>query len=163
MIWMIWLWIGLVNMDAPVHDFYVSICEVSHNNDLRYLDIKVKTFTNDYDDALANHSGERPGLQTPDEKADTGVKIERYLREKIKIDVNQSPREIGYWYHEYVDDATWTYLRVEEVCDIEEMKIRNEVLMELFDGQTNILRVNIGDEKKYVNLTQNYRYEIFKF
>ena len=159
MIGLIWFWLFVV----PVHDFYVSVCEAEHNPDLRQLEIKVKTFTNDYEEALLKHSGKKLGLDTSEEKADAYIIIEKYLREKIQISINGETVILSYWYHEYEADATWTHLIVEDICDIHEMQFRNEVLMELFDDQTNILRVEIGGKKQYVNLTKNYRYEVFRF
>ena len=51
-------------------------------------------------------------------------------------------------------DATTCFLQIANVNFVETVEVKNRILIDLFDTQANIMRFEVVDEKKYVNLSK---------
>ena len=74
--------------------------------------------------------------------------MDRYLREKLLININGKPTKFKFIGKEYKDDITYCYLEIENVSSIKSFSITNDVLFDMFDDQQNIVRTHINDKNK---------------
>lgn len=149
--------------NSPHHAFYVSISELSYEEKWGDLTLKVKVFTNDLEDALVKRGSEKLYLNTQNESPNSISAIANYLFSKVKLQVDQKPVNFLFVKKEYLEDACWIYLRSEGMCQLSQLSIESHIFLELFDTQTNIVRVKAFGQKKIANLDGQISKHTFDF
>ncbi|MXX02703.1 MAG: hypothetical protein F4X08_12340 [Gemmatimonadetes bacterium] len=139
---------------APAHVFYVSIARVKWNADDARLDISVRIFTDDLEEAIVAKGGPRLRLWTDQAHADRDRHVAEYLASRLAFRVNGVDRQLTYAGIEDALDATACLVQITGVDRVETIEVENRILIEMFDTQANVMRFEIGGEKKYVNLSK---------
>ena len=139
---------------APAHVFYVSIARVKWNADDARLDISVRVFTDDLEEAIVAKGGPRLRLWTVQAHADRDRHVSEYLASRLAFRVNGVDRQLTYAGMEDALDATACLVQITGVDRVETIEVENRILIEMFDTQANVMRFEIGGEKKYVNLSK---------
>ncbi|MXW03768.1 MAG: hypothetical protein F4Z81_01740 [Gemmatimonadetes bacterium] len=139
---------------APAHVFYVSIARVKWNADDARLDISVRIFTDDLEEAIVAKGGPRLRLWTDQAHADRDRHVAEYLASRLAFRVNGVDRQLTYAGMEDALDATACLVQITGVDRVETIEVENRILIEMFDTQANVMRFEIGGEKKYVNLSK---------
>ena len=139
---------------APAHVFYVSIARVKWIADDARLDISVRIFTDDLEEAIVAKGGPRLRLWTDRAHADRDRHVADYLVSRLAFRVNGVDRQLTYAGIEDALDATACLVQITGVDRVETIEVENRILIEMFDTQANVMRFEIGGEKKYVNLSK---------
>ncbi|MEM8889357.1 MAG: DUF6702 family protein [Bacteroidota bacterium] len=147
----------------PKHAFYVSIHDLSFDEEWGKFDIKIKIFTNDLEDALLKTGESRFLLNTEKEIQGADQAIAHYLQKKVKLRIGSTALNLIFNKKEYVEDATWIYLEAESGCKPPELYVSSKVLLELFDDQTNIIRLKMGEQRFIANLDKQLYQKEFSF
>ena len=111
------------------------------------VEISLRVFSDDLEKALsANHQNQKFVFEIND-KNDPFV--EQYIRKHFII-TNPKNQERNYQYigKEKEGEAIWIYLEMPLIDSLKGSKIQNDVLMEFFDDQTNIVNIFINNDKK---------------
>lgn len=141
---------------APLHAIYISYTDVKYKEADGLLTAQVRMFSNDLEDALRGIGAPaEPGLEegeTP--HADIDAFICTYLGNEFQVWANGQPVNLSYMGKKREEDATWISLQAEDLCELNQLRVHNSVLFELFDDQTNILRVRAYGKLKNYNLTK---------
>ena len=141
--------IGFFLLTGFCHKFYVSISEVNHNAENASLEISMKIFTDDLEDALEVGTSKKIWLGDPKrEVPETDSLLANYLERKLTFTVNgeaQTPVFIG---KELEADVTWCYLEIKGVTDLKSIAIDNRLLLDLFDEQKNLIHIYANDKEK---------------
>ncbi len=74
--------------------------------------------------------------------------MQRYLKDKISIQINGKFVDYKFIGKEYDNDIVFCYLEIADVKDIKSFEISNKVLFESFDDQQNIVKLKIKDQNK---------------
>lgn len=139
---------------APAHVFYVSIARVKWNvNDAR-LDVSVRIFTDDLEVAIVAEGGPRLRLWTDQAHADRDRHVSDYLASRLAFRVNGADRPLTYAGMEDALDATACLVQITDVDRVETIEVENRILIDMFDTQANVMRFEVGGEKKFVNLSK---------
>ena len=142
----------LAPAEARAHVFYVSVTRVKWNADDARLDVSVRIFTDDLEEAIVAEGGPRLWLWTDRARADRDRHVADYLVSRLAFRVNGEKRELAYIGMEDALDATACLVQITDVDRVETIEVENRILIDLFDTQANVMRFEIGGEKKYVNL-----------
>ena len=141
--------IGFFLLTGFCHKFYVSISEVNHNAENASLEISMKIFTDDLEDALEVGASKKIWLGDPErEVPETDSLLANYLERKLTFTVNgeaQTPIFIG---KELEADVTWCYLEIKDVTDLKSIAIDNRLFLDLFDEQKNLVHIYANDKEK---------------
>jgi len=121
------------------HDFHVSISQMEHNVSSGRIEVAVKVFTDDLEEALARKGLRKAGIGTASEHDSAQVFIARYLYEKIRVRNDGKALTFVYLGSEQAADATWCYLESEPVESLGRLRVSNTLLHEVFDDQVNII------------------------
>lgn len=121
------------------HDFHVSISELEHNAASGRLEVAVKIFTDDLEEAIARRGLKRANIGISTENDSAQVFIARYLAGRVLIWIDDKALAVNYLGSEQSADATWCYLESEPMGDLGKVRIRNTLLHEVFDDQVNII------------------------
>ena len=131
------------------HEFHVSKCMLEYNEKNKSLEIILHIFIDDLEEAIRQQGKDKLFIGTEKEATDANTYIMRYLNQRFEVSVNRNKLNYNWIGKENSDDlaAIWCYLEIENVNNIQELKIQNDVLMDIFDDQKNIISIT-GPEKK---------------
>lgn len=143
---------GFVIMFAAVfsveaHPYHTSIADIRYNAKNQTLEIALKIFANDLEKTLSDAAKKPVTLnQTPAVQA----QIAAYLKKVIAIELN--PKQVlplKYIGSEPEADTYWLYAEIRlKSSQLSQVNLRNQVLLETFDDQMNIVNLDINGKKK---------------
>ncbi|WP_229368371.1 DUF6702 family protein [Fibrisoma limi] len=129
-----------------LHDFHASVTQMQFNPKEKAFEISIRLFTDDLETALAKESGQKIHLSAND-KFDP--LIEKYVRAHfayVTSDRQRKPTEyVGY---ELEADACWVYLQMPYAEAFQGGQMKQDILMELFDDQVNMVNIQYSGQKK---------------
>lgn len=165
---MIFLQYYLALLISVFHPFHVSVCSIHYASEEKSLQITLKIFADDLEEALNKAPYRMDGepyidILNPEDPEIIDVKVKQYIRKHFEITVNGEVVEPMFLGYELEDLAMWCYLEVNDVKKVDTVKIRNSILTELFDDQINIVHVDYQDEIKSMKLAGNKLADEVKF
>lgn len=130
----------------PAHDFHASVTQMQYNPKERAFEVSIRMFTDDLEKALATASG-GPAHLAPNDKNDP--LLERYVRQHFAfVNAQKQPVAFDYVGHEIEADANWVYLQLPHADAFAGGQLKQNVLMELFDDQVNLVNIQYQGQKK---------------
>ncbi len=129
------------------HDFHTSLTEMRYNVKSKTFEISVRVFTDDLQKVLSETNQNKKFLVENNDKND--LFVEAYIKKHFVV-VNPKNQKtiINYIGKEKEGEATWIYLEMPVNESINGSKIQNNVLIDMFEDQTNILNIFIQNQKK---------------
>ncbi|KZS41281.1 hypothetical protein AWE51_23030 [Aquimarina aggregata] len=141
--------LGSITLSSyTVHKFYVSVTQIEHNKEQQTLQIISRVFIDDIEDLLKIRYDESLTIDTTKDDPKLDEYLKKYLDQKIKIKVNDKDIAFNFLGKEYEDDLMICYLEVQNISSLEEINISNEVLMDVFEEQQNIVHVKKENQRK---------------
>jgi len=130
---------------APtIHDYHLSNIEIEFNEDAQALQIIMKIFIDDLEDGIAASGVEEKLYLRTEREIEAGDQhVFDYLTKKMIIHVDGAEVHFNYIGKETSEDliAMYCYLEVENISSVTEITVSNDMLMELFDDQINIVKL----------------------
>ncbi len=135
-------------MNPAYHPLHVSICNIELNGKENI--VSVKLFKDDFALALKNNFQVDIPMEKADESSNSLV-ISKYINTCFQIEVNNEKNlELKYNYSEINEDAVWFYFKCEKLPDAKKLTIRNRLMLDLWDDQTNLVIISWkGKENGY--------------
>ena len=128
------------------HDFHASVTQMQYNPKDRAFEISIRVFTDDLEKALTQLSGTKVDLG-PNDKNDP--LIEKYIRAHFShISPQKQPKSFQYIGHEIEADANWLYLEMPYAEGFKGGLLKQNILMDMFDDQVNMVNVSYQGQKK---------------
>lgn len=135
------LWLAVVLGGAPPHDLHASYGNLGIEGTTAVLQIRI--FQDDLEEALGKLGGKEVSLLEATPEID--ALFLRYLAANFILEVEGSPlkgRILGSGSDELDREPVWWYqIRFDAPSPIQGARITNTILFELFEDQSNILRV----------------------
>ncbi|HEV7351022.1 DUF6702 family protein [Telluribacter sp.] len=133
----------------PAHEYHVSVTQMQYNPAQKALEISIRVFTDDLEKALSvENNNQRFVVNNNDQN---GTYIERYLRKSFVLtDSRQQQRPFQYVGKEQEADATWIYLEVPVPENLAGWTLQNNLMMEVFSDQMNMLNLKLPTGKKTI-------------
>ena len=92
---------------TSVHKYYVSVTNIEYVKEKEAVQIISRIFIDDFEKLLRERYDENITLGAKDEISTIDAYIERYLAEKLKIDINGQASKFIYLGKEYEDDIVF--------------------------------------------------------
>ncbi len=133
----------------PAHDFHISKCQIKYSEQEQTLQISLHIFIDDLEQALAEQGVDQLAIGSELEKEDAEKYIQRYIKQCFRMTVDEEKVDYTFIGKETTKDlaAIWCYLEVEAVSEFQELIITNNLLLELFEDQKNIIHI-VGPKKQ---------------
>ena len=147
MIWLLSLFTSLQICTSNVHPIHVSMTEVTYNNSSDKIELSVRIFTDDLQKAV----GLTPNGELPKNYPGAEALIEDYIIKNIAL-FDTDGQSIPMQYSEAIasGDAIWIYLQADNIKSISDLKMINSVLHDIFDDQTNMVKVTGKNKATFV-------------
>ncbi|MGB5700258.1 DUF6702 family protein [Muriicola sp.] len=132
------------------HKFYVSVTHVDYYDKGEALQITSRLFIDDFEKALEERYEVKALLATPDEITNADAYIEKYLKAKFLVKINGEAVSYQFLGKKFDNDILICFLEIPNVSidQLRTIEIQNELLMDLFEEQKNILHFKILENKK---------------
>ncbi|MDL5510731.1 hypothetical protein QSE00_02810 [Arenibacter sp. M-2] len=140
------------------HKFYISVTSVEYSDKDRALQITTRVFIDDFEKVLQERYGIQGNLATKDESPQVNEFIGKYLKAKFSLEVNGQNVTYDVLGKKYDNDIMILYLEVPKIDfnSISTISVQNEVLMDMFMEQKNVVHFKLGNQKKsFVLIREN--------
>ncbi len=135
------------------HPFYLGVVDIKQDIKAHTLNVSVKLFINDIEDALKKTSTKNIDLLNPKNKAEMEAELFAYIKKRLSINVNQklcTLESIGY---EREEEAIWTYIEIKKINTVKSIKVDTKLLYDFIPTQSNIVHAEINGVKKSSKVT----------
>jgi hypothetical protein len=140
----------LLHYSFMMHPYYMSVTEIDYKAATKELQISVKLFTDDLEEALEQEYKQKFNLYNENGKAANESFINSYLQKHCKLTVNNkqlSPLMLGF---EIQQEAVWVYFELKKIEKVTTAVVFSNVLYSLRKDQINIIHfTNKGIRKSY--------------
>ena len=138
------------------HAIYVSVVEIEQGS------INVKVFANDLEDAIFNHSRQRPDLLNAD-CGQSKVLIANYFNDHLTCTIDGKEQKFTLVSCEVNDISLWLTFDFKSPATWGQVELTADYLMELFPTQSNVVSITYQTEKRMFRLTKESSTEIITF
>ncbi|SDB53719.1 hypothetical protein SAMN03097699_1981 [Flavobacteriaceae bacterium MAR_2010_188] len=131
-----------------VHKHYLSLTQLKYVEETKSLQVTTDLFVDDLEMVLRQRYSD--DIRLVEGKTDTVAEnsIKNYLNDKLVIWINGGKIDLNFLGYEYKQDKIVCYLEAENVPEISTFDVSNEVLLDLFPEQQNVVKLKINDLEK---------------
>ncbi len=136
-----------------MHKYYISLTKIDYKKEHKLIQVTMRIFIDDLQETINTTYNKKYELALPNESKDIDTLINNYINTKFKVKINSIEKKYSYLGKEYEDDVVFLYLEITNIEVINSIEIKNNMLMEMFSAQKNIIKLNINNSKKTFLLT----------
>ncbi|NDK54655.1 DUF6702 family protein [Pontibacter fetidus] len=127
---------------AMAHDYHSSITDIKFNPRTQSLQVAIKVYTDDLENALTKRSKSKVTYSANSESIKQ--QLAGYMAASMSFEVTKGkPLKQRFIGSEEEADVVWVYLEVPvQNANLSELYIKNAVLTEVFDDQMNIVNLD---------------------
>ena len=130
------------------HPFYLSVVDILYKPQEHSLQLSVKMFTNDLEDALKQTSRKKIDILNPKNKTEIDSILFHYIKNRLSIHLDSKKQELRYLGYEKEEGTIWTYLEVTKVKQPHKINVDSKLLYDFLPQQSNIIHIEINEIKK---------------
>ena len=130
------------------HPFYITVVDIKHDTKQQSLNISVKLFTNDIEEALKKTTSKSIDLLNPKNKAEMEIELMNYIKKRLTVTLNNKATSIDFIGYEKEEDAIWAYLEIKKVAIPKTIKVDTKLLFDFLPLQSNIVHAEVNGVKK---------------
>ena len=136
--------------DFGFHEFHMSKCQIEFNSKEKAVQISMHIFIDDLEEALRNQGSGKLFIGTEKETDTAEDYLYAYLKNHFQLKVNDQAMEYEFIGKETSEDlqAIWCYLEITDIETVSNIVVENNVLMELFADQKNIIHIMMPNKKQ---------------
>jgi hypothetical protein len=145
------------------HPFYISLTEIRYNANNESLEIAQKIFWDDLEVALGDLYQSKVDFLNPSDRNALEAMAKSYLLDQNEITVNGKKVKLKYLGFEIEEEAAWFYLESEKVELPKQVEVYNNILIQHFEGQQNIINFYVDRKPKSLILYKGKESGVLKF
>lgn len=126
------------------HKFYMSICDMEYNPKSKSLEIVVKLFVDDFEETLERETGDPIFIGEENENWKTDEFITSYFQSHFQISQNGKTLTNKFIGKEIDKDYAWVYIEVPNFKVDKSSTLKNSLLIDYFESQTNKVNYKNG-------------------
>ncbi len=150
-------------MSFSIHKYYLSVTDVSYNEEEASLQMITRLFYDDLEDVLKERYDESLLVDATADQEKLDLYLKKYISRKLKVIANGEEKEVTFIGKEYEDDFVICYIEVSKVESLNTLEIENTMLMDLFPEQKNMMHTNILGKKKSLLLIDGNTKAVLNF
>ena len=159
----VFLWGYLLSLGSLLHPLYISVSTLNYNAADQQLEITIKVFVDDFEEGLNSHYAQSFNLGLENELQGSDSLMAVYVKDKLNIHINNTPLSLDFLGKELDSQVIWLYLQAPIPGSIQKIRVNNQLLMDIFDEQTNLINMRIGEEKRSFILTLKKKEDVATF
>lgn len=147
------LFVALLAMQpASAHDYHASITDVAYNPRTQSLEVAVKVFMDDLEEALSRQA--KSNITYSSSSVAVKEQLADYLKSTLSFELEKGkPLKARLVGSEEDADVVWLYVEVPvQQAALTQLYIKNAILTDMFTDQMNIVNVNYNGKTESVLL-----------
>ena len=148
---------------TTAHKYYVSLTQVDYNEKSQALQMTMTVFIDDMETTLNNTYAKQFNLDTEKEPEDSNQFFEDYLKKHFQVKLEGKEKQLSYIGKKYEGDVVYLYFEIEQVEDVKTIEINNNMLMEFFEQQKNMIKLKVKGKFDSLMLTKKNAKGVLKF
>ena len=159
------LLLGLPGVAGTRHAYHTSILELKLNPQKQQVELALKVFADDFSRALSQGKPKAVDLREPSALP----LVELYLHQHLKLTLPAAPRQprlplaVQFLGLQPEKDGYWLYAKVPLPHPTKELLLQQEVLLEVFADQMNIVNAEGNGKKVSALLRNGHEEEVLNF
>ncbi len=139
--------VAFLGMSFSFHPIHVSVCDIELDREQERLEMTMRTFTDDLEIQIREETG-NPNLDilNPPAPLTTDKLLSDYMERHLKMTLNGNKESFNYLGHEVEAGSVYCYLVINGVKDVQTIGATNDILLQTFDDQVNLIHVEVDDE-----------------
>lgn len=155
-------------LQVNAHPIHIAVSEVQYAQDIKALQVMHKIFIDDFEDHMERIEAERGNtinlnLATKKEHPEADTYIKKYIVNHFELYADGKQYFGNYLGKEYETDAVWIYIEIENVPPPKKIEIRNTILLDFFDDQSNFIHFNVANQRKSLRYFRGETRQSVKF
>lgn len=148
------LLIIVTGFSAQAHDYHASITDVRYNPKTQSLEVAVKVFTDDLENALSRRSNSKIRYNKSNKHQQL---LQEYVQTSLSFGLEKNkPLKYRFLGSEEETDAIWIYVEVPvNASGLQQLYVKNTILTELFSDQMNVVNITYKGKVNSVLLQKN--------
>ena len=134
------------------HPFYVSVTEIVQNKTSGDLQVSTRIFFDDFERALEKRYKTKVNILKPVDRKQVDALIAAYIEDHLKINADGKALDLKYVGYEIEEDAAWCYFETEKKAVVKQLKVKNDILFEQHDSQSNMIHAIVGGKRQSTKL-----------
>ena len=119
------LLLGMGIVFSSFHPFYLSVTNIKYNAHSKRLEMAVKLFTGDLEDALVKLNGKKIDLINGKNTEEIKKMISSYIKPRLIVKTEGREIEFSILGYEREEEATWIYFESPEISDFAKMTVED--------------------------------------
>lgn len=153
--WFSFKWFYALLFAGSLHPLHVSVTEVEYDEKDKALEVMMRIFIDDTE-TLMRERLKQPNLDILNPGTLSVDKLlGDYIQTQFSISLDNKKQTVKYLGHEKDGDVFILYLEVNPVKRWKTIMVRNELLTEMYDDQSNLVHVTVRGEVRSLRLTRN--------
>jgi len=130
------------------HPIHVSVTNIDMDPGAGTMKLSVKVFADDFQDLILHKYSVQLRITEQENPGDKIHSVNNYIGEALKMEIN-GKETTGLLFQELKlnEEAIWLFYTYEHGGKIRKIRIRNTLMLEKFDDQTNLLIVSYNDKQ----------------
>ena len=135
---------------TTIHKYYLSVTNINYSQKEQTLQISSRVFIDDITTVLNERYGIKASFGSEEESTLANEYLKKYFKAKFAIKINGLDKEYTFLGKKYEADVIVCYIEVPSISisKLQTLEIKNEILMDLFTEQQNIIHVTLKGKKK---------------
>ncbi len=140
-----------------LHPIHLSVSEINYNEKDKALQITSRIFLDDLELSIRNQR-KQPDLDLlePGAGLTTEQLMSNYVLKNFTVKLDGKLQKLNFLGFEREDPAVICYIEIENVKKFKTIEVKNEVIMETHDDQSNLIHVTYKGPVKSLRLTLGY-------
>ena len=146
--WLLFLALAVHAMASArtYHAFHTSLAEVRYNAKSKVLEVSLRVFTDDLEEALSKEAQRKIRLDASNQNDQL---LAAYVKKQFGLLDQHGRKKAMTWVGKELEaDATWIYLEIPLTENLGGLRLQHALLMDLFDDQTNMVNLTYFSAKK---------------
>ncbi len=142
-----------ISFTSNKHPFYISVVDVKQDIKTSNLNISVRMFTTDLEDALKKITSQKIDILNPKNKTQMDSILYSYISKRLTISVNSIKQKLLFVGYEKEEESIWTYLEIKKTLKPKSIIVDTKLLYDYLPQQVNIVHAEINTIKKSNKVT----------
>lgn len=146
------------------HPIHLSVSEISYSEKDKALQITSRIFLDDLELSIRNQLNQPElDLLQPGPSQTTEQLISDYVLKRFSVKLDSKLQKLNFLGFEREDPAVICYIEIENIKKFSTMEVKNEVIMETHNDQSNLVHVTYKEPVKSMRLTRDKSSSILTF
>ncbi len=132
-----------------LHPFYIAMTDINYNRQDKELEISVRIFTDDFENALRKNNANAPiDLLHPASQAQMNRFVSDYIAKNLHIAINNTAATMQFAGYEQAQESIWAYFEIKNIASVQKITVNSSLLYDYTREQSNIIHVKVNDKEQ---------------